>query len=44
MLNASRMMLAQIRELVGRGYSPLEVAQSMAMKLDDVIALINLLT
>lgn len=36
----TRMILAQVRELMGRGMTPLAIAQSMAMKVADIDKLI----
>ena len=41
-MTITRMVLAQVRELMGRGMTPLAIAQSMAMRLDDVNELIYL--
>lgn len=39
----TRSLLTQVYELLGRGSTPLAIAQSMAMKLDDVTAMIHIL-
>jgi hypothetical protein len=39
-MTITRLLLAQIRELMGRGMKPLAIAQSMAMGLDEVDKLI----
>lgn len=41
-MTITRMLLAQIRELLERGMKPLAIAQSMAMNLDEVDKLIYL--
>lgn len=37
----TRQILAQVWELVGRGMTPLAIAQSMAIRVDEVEQLIN---